>query len=147
MCLIFCLVMICLMMMKLFKLRNAKKHFVWPEKCRIADLTVVRDLRPHRPKTCYLGKNKLATLPKRRRNFLSRNTACLASFWIFGKFCDHNVLRFYSNSSRQQQVADALYGVNAGAERTSGTACVPQRLAVLPARPNSPGKSWGGCCL
>ena len=43
--------------------------------------------------------------------------------------------------------ADALYGVNAAAERTPGAAHVPQRSAVLPARPKSPGKSWDGCCL
>ena len=43
--------------------------------------------------------------------------------------------------------AAALYGVNAAAERTPGTAHVPQRSAVHPARPKSPGKSWGGCCF
>ena len=34
--------------------------------------------------------------------------------------------------------AGALCGENAGAERTPGTTHVPQRLAVLPARPKSP---------
>ena len=45
-----------------------------------------------------------------------------------------------SKGSRRH--AEALYGVNAGAERTPGAVHVPQRLAVLPARRNSPGKSW-----
>ena len=61
---------------------------------------------------------------------------------------------FSSNPlQQQQQVADALYGVNAAAERIPGAAHVPPRSAVLPARPKSPGKSrdgwesWDGCCL
>ena len=40
--------------------------------------------------------------------------------------------------------ADALYGVNAAAERTPGAAHVPQRSAALPARPKTPERSWDG---
>ena len=42
------------------------------------------------PKTCYWyvgeARKKLRHFPKRRQNFLSRNTAHLASFWILASF-------------------------------------------------------------
>ena len=67
----------------------------------------------------------------------------------FANKCSHNnALRFLSKplatATGSRRYADALYRVNAVAERTPGAAQVPQRSAVLPARPNSPGKSWGG---
>ena len=45
------------------------------------------------PKTCLFGKKALATLFKKTTKLSNANTAHLASFWVFGMFCHHTVLR------------------------------------------------------
>ena len=83
-------------------------------------------------KLLFFGKKTLTTLSKKTIKLFN------ARHCTFGKFLEniwqvsyHSALRFYSNPSQQsaegsQRHADALRGVNAGAERTPGTAHVPQ---------------------
>ena len=94
-------------------------------------------------KTCYFGKSYF---PYSCQNLLSGNTAYVT---IFGKYSQHNALRNFVNpltaaAGGSRRHADAVYGVNATAERTPGAANVLQGSAVLPTRPKSPGKSWDG---
>ena len=72
---------------------------------------------------------------------------------ILGKCLHHNALSYFSNPlQQQQQFADgtptlSMESMLPAAERIPDTAHVPQRSAVLAARPKSPRKSWGGYCL
>ena len=73
---------------------------------------------------------------------------------IFGEYSPHNALRFFvkplTAAAGSRRHVDALYGVDAAAERTPGAANVPQRSAVLATRPNpfgkagTAGKKWDG---
>ena len=68
---------------------------------------------------------------------------------IFGKYSQHNALRVFvkpltAAAAGSRRHANALYGVNAAAERTPGAVNVPQRSAILPTQPKSLWKSWGG---
>ena len=58
------------------------------------------------PKTCYFGKKKLGTLPKKTKLSIAKHWHLASFFLIFGKFCHYNALRFYSNPSQQQQGAN-----------------------------------------
>ena len=66
-------------------------------------LRVVSNDQTKFPKSCYFGKKSWQHFPKRRQNFLTRNTAHLASFWNIWQVSHHNALRFCSNPLQQQQ--------------------------------------------
>ena len=97
-------------------------------------------------KTCYFGKTYF---PLGAKTFYREILHIYVA--IFGKYSQHNALRFFVKSltaaAGSRRHADVLYGVNDAAERPPGAANVPQRSAVLPTRPKSAGKSWDGCCL
>ena len=64
-------------------------------------------------KLAILARKNWQHFPRRRQNVLTRNTAHLTSFWIFGKICHQNALRFYSNPSQQQQQRQGANGTPA----------------------------------
>ena len=122
---------------------------------KYSTLRVVSNDQTKFPKTCYFGEKKLATLSKKTMKLSNAKHCTYGNFLeIFRKFVLIAPLDFIQtphSSSRTEPIARrrSLWSKSWRRKSTRHSPCtsLSQRLTVLPARPNSPWKSWGGCCL